>query len=89
MGDTIWGESIYFQVVDDRILIEAPSSTMLWCMFLTVTHTYIWKGTLEWRWDFVKLLPSKEITSVLGENFVKIDKISPFLEQSKPSMKLQ
>ena len=38
-----------FQVVEDRILTEAPSSMIVRSILLAITHIDIWKGTLEWR----------------------------------------
>ena len=42
-------------------------------MLLAVIVIDIWKGTLEGIQDSVRLLQSKEITSVLGEGSVEID----------------
>ena len=35
------------QAVEDRMLTEAPSSMIVQSTLLAVTHTTIWKGTLE------------------------------------------
>ena len=84
---TSWGQPKSFQVIEDRILTESPSSTIVQSMLLTVTHTNIWKGIVEWIRDYVRLLQSKEITSVLGEDSVEIEKNYPFVEQSELTTK--
>ena len=55
-------------------------------IILALTHTQILKGRLKWR-KYVRLLQSKEITIVLGEGSVEIDKISPCIEQFKLNTK--
>ena len=56
MDGTRWGEPISFQAVEDRILTETPSSTIVESMLLAVNHTNIWKGTLEGIQYYIRLL---------------------------------
>ena len=59
----------------------------MWSIYLAVTFTTIWKGTLEWIWDSIRLLESKEITSLLREDSVETDKKFSYQEQLERSIK--
>ena len=61
------GKPRSYQVVEDKILIEDPSSIiLLWMSIDENTWKIIWKGTHEGRWGATRWFQSKEMTSELG-----------------------
>ena len=56
VAGTIAGEPMGCQAVEDRMLREAPSSTIVQSILLVVIHMDIWKETLQWRQESVRLL---------------------------------
>ena len=59
------GEPRPCQVVEDKMLIEAPSSITIWCMVEEIPSTTIWNGTYEGRRDSTRLFQWKEHNSEL------------------------
>jgi hypothetical protein len=72
-----------FQVVEDKILKEAPSYIIVhWILFPQIC-TMIWKGMQEGRWGSINIVQSKEITSILGGGYVGMGKIPPCSKKYK------
>jgi len=79
---TSWRVPKTFQVIDDEILIEAPSSMFLWFALLPYTFILIYKVVEEGRQHSFNLLQSKEITWLPRGGSMEIGEMNTCVEES-------